>query len=72
VDRAVSVLKLLRDTPGVDAARLSAAGYGDQHPIDSGDTEAAYAKNRRVEIIVVANSLITGATPVTETTTANA
>jgi chemotaxis protein MotB len=57
VDRAVSVLKLLRDTPGMSADRLAATGYGDQHPVDPGDTEEAYAKNRRVEIVVVAGTL---------------
>jgi flagellar motor protein MotB len=71
VDRAVSVLKLLRDSPGIAPERLAATGYGDQHPVDDGDTEEAYAKNRRVEIVVVAGPVDTGTTsaPVTETTT---
>ena len=72
VDRAVSVLKLLRDSPGIAPERLAATGYGDQHPVDDGDTEEAYAKNRRVEIVVVAGPVDTGTTsaPVTETTVA--
>jgi chemotaxis protein MotB len=70
VDRAVSVLKLLRDSPGIAPERLAATGYGDQHPIDDGDTEAAYAKNRRVEIVVVAGPVDGGAAPVTGTTVA--
>ncbi len=70
VDRAVSVLKLLRDSPGIAPERLAATGYGDQHPVDDGDTEEAYAKNRRVEIVVVAGPADTGsAATVTETTT---
>ena len=63
VDRAVSVLKLLRDAPGMEPARLAATGYGDQHPLDDGDTEDAYAKNRRVEIVVVAGPAESGQTP---------
>jgi outer membrane protein OmpA-like peptidoglycan-associated protein len=36
---------------GVAAGRLSSAGFGSEKPIDSNDTEAGRAKNRRVEII---------------------
>jgi chemotaxis protein MotB len=59
VDRAVRVVKLLRDTFGVDPARLSATGYGEQHPIASGNDDASLAKNRRVQIVVTP----TGAAP---------
>jgi chemotaxis protein MotB len=59
VDRAVRVVKLLRDSFGVDPARLSATGYGEQHPIASGNDEASLAKNRRVQIVVIP----AGATP---------
>jgi len=54
VDRAVSVIKLLRDGFGLPPDRLSAAGYGDQRPLDLGDDDAALARNRRVEIVVLA------------------
>lgn len=43
-------------THGVDASRLSSAGFGAEKPIDSNDNEAGRAKNRRVEII--ANSAV--------------
>ena len=47
--RALSVLKvLIKD--GVDPRRLSAAAYGQYHPIASNDTPEGRAKNRRVEI----------------------
>jgi chemotaxis protein MotB len=59
VDRAVRVVKLLRDSFGVDPTRLSATGYGEQHPIASGNDEASLAKNRRVQIVVT----LAGATP---------
>ena len=54
VDRAVSVIKLLRDGFGLPPERLGAAGYGDQRPLDAGDDDAALARNRRVEIVVLA------------------
>jgi chemotaxis protein MotB len=46
--RAISVAKFLV-TQGIDATRLVPAGFGDNKPIDPGDTDAAYAKNRRIE-----------------------
>ncbi|SDS30714.1 OmpA family protein [Pseudomonas asplenii] len=36
---------------GVDAARLSAAGFGDAEPVADNATEAGKAKNRRVELV---------------------
>jgi outer membrane protein OmpA-like peptidoglycan-associated protein len=41
---------------GVAPTRLASAGYGAEKPIDSNDTEAGRARNRRVEI--VANSTV--------------
>lgn len=35
---------------GVDAARITATGYGETKPVASNDTEEGRAKNRRVEI----------------------
>jgi len=46
--RAISVAKFLV-SQGIDPARLVPAGFGDNKPIDPGDTDAAYAKNRRIE-----------------------
>jgi chemotaxis protein MotB len=47
--RALSVLKILIKD-GVSPKRLSAAAYGEYHPIASNDTPEGRAKNRRVEI----------------------
>lgn len=55
VDRAVAVVKVFQDELGVNPARLSAAGYGEHHPIDPGQGPAADAKNRRVEILILAS-----------------
>jgi len=47
--RAVSIVKYLV-VQGIPAQHLSANGFGQFQPIDPGNTEAAYAKNRRIEI----------------------
>ncbi len=60
-DRAISVLRTLKDDLGVPGGRLAATGYGEFHPVDPGDTPEAYAKNRRVEIVVVAKNATTPA-----------
>lgn len=36
---------------GVAADRIKTVSYGKEHPADAGHTEAAWAKNRRVEIV---------------------
>jgi len=35
---------------GVETIRMKTAGYGNTRPVAVGESEAAYAKNRRVEI----------------------
>jgi chemotaxis protein MotB len=46
--RAISVVQYLI-TKGVSPQRLVAAGFGEFQPIDSGTTEEAYRRNRRIE-----------------------
>jgi chemotaxis protein MotB len=46
--RAIAVTKYLI-ADGVSAQHLIAAGFGDSRPIDPAETEAAYARNRRIE-----------------------
>ena len=46
--RAIAVAKLLV-AEGVSPNRLLAAGFGEFQPIDSGDSEEAYRRNRRIE-----------------------
>ncbi len=38
---------------GIDASRLQAQGYGESKPIDTNDTDAGRANNRRVEFTVL-------------------
>jgi chemotaxis protein MotB len=47
--RAMSVVRLLIEQ-GIPAARLSAAGFGEFHPIDAGNDLGALRRNRRIEI----------------------
>lgn len=48
--RAQSVMKAVA-AAGVDAGRLSAAGYGQEKPIADNRSEEGRAKNRRVELV---------------------
>ena len=47
--RAISVVQYLI-TKGVSPNRLVAAGFGEFQPIDTGTTEDAYRRNRRIEL----------------------
>ena len=47
--RAISVVRYLM-SQGVPANRLVAAGFGEFQPIDTGDSDEALAKNRRIEL----------------------
>jgi K(+)-stimulated pyrophosphate-energized sodium pump len=52
LDRAVAV-KNIMTKGGIDDARISTTGYGQENPITSNDTEQGRAKNRRLELVVV-------------------
>ncbi len=47
--RAQAVERYLQ-VQGVSAGQLEVISYGEERPVDPGTTEAAYARNRRVEI----------------------
>jgi len=50
--RATSVLKILVETSGISATRLTASGRGEYQPVDRANTPEARSKNRRTEIIL--------------------
>ena len=50
--RAIAVKKYLVEQ-GIDEFRLSAIGYGESKPIDTNNTKAGKANNRRVEVKLV-------------------
>ena len=47
-NRAKSVAKYISDK-GIDASRLTSAGFGETNPVDSNETEEGRQRNRRVE-----------------------
>jgi peptidoglycan-associated lipoprotein len=49
-DRAKSVANMM-NALGVDAARIETISYGEERPVAFGHDEAAWKKNRRVEIL---------------------
>lgn len=46
-ERRANTAKQYMVTAGVSAGRLGTISYGEERPLDSGHTEAAWAKNRR-------------------------
>lgn len=51
--RATEVVQFLVQHGGVPASRLSAAGFGEFRPLIPNASDAARAKNRRVELIIL-------------------
>ncbi len=49
--RAASVKKFLANRFGIDSRRLKTVGYGKSRPVDSNDSDAGRAANRRVELV---------------------
>jgi chemotaxis protein MotB len=47
--RSIAVVRYLIDR-GIGAEHLVAAGFGEHQPLDPGETEEAYARNRRIEL----------------------
>jgi chemotaxis protein MotB len=47
--RAIAVVQFMIDQ-GIPANRLVAAGYAEFQPLDDGDSEDAYRRNRRIEL----------------------
>jgi chemotaxis protein MotB len=52
--RALEVVRLMTDE-GLDARRVSAAGYADTQPVAPNDTPPGREKNRRIEIVLQPN-----------------
>ena len=52
-DRSKAVLEYLAKKEGIEAARMTAKGWGEEKPIASNDTEDGREKNRRVEFLVI-------------------
>ncbi len=53
--RACAVTRYLVEQWGIDEVRLAATGYAASRPVESNDREEGRAKNRRVEIVLLAS-----------------
>ncbi|MCR9248298.1 MAG: OmpA family protein [bacterium] len=53
MERAMAVADHLTKGAGLDADKISVAGYGEYRPADPAGTDAARQKNRRVEILLL-------------------
>lgn len=51
--RSISILELLATRFGISDSRMAVAGYADNSPVSSNDTEEGRARNRRVDIVVL-------------------
>jgi peptidoglycan-associated lipoprotein len=54
--RAAAVEKYLTGK-GIDVARLDQVSNGEKDPVDSGSDEAAWARNRRAEFVIVSGDM---------------
>ena len=52
-DRSKAVMEFLAKKEGIEAARLTAKGWGSEKPVAGNDSEDGREKNRRVEFLVV-------------------
>jgi len=50
--RALTVVKTMVEA-GMPSERVSAASFGETHPVQSNDTDAGRSANRRIEIVVI-------------------
>ncbi len=60
--RAASVVRFFMDHCEFDGDRLQAAGYSEYHPLESNDTAEGRQRNRRVDVVILRESLA-GAEP---------
>jgi chemotaxis protein MotB len=56
--RATSIARMFLELHAIPGERLSAAGYGEFHPVTSNDTEEGRARNRRVDLVVMPRTQI--------------
>jgi chemotaxis protein MotB len=55
VARSIAMLELFRQKFGVAPERLSVAGYAENAPVDSNDTDEGRARNRRVDLVILSD-----------------
>jgi chemotaxis protein MotB len=58
VARSIAMLELLRQKFGIRPGRMSVAGYAENAPVDSNDTEEGRARNRRVDLVILSQEAV--------------
>ena len=51
--RSIAMLELLRDRFQIPASRMAVAGYAENSPADTNETEEGRAHNRRVDLVLL-------------------
>jgi chemotaxis protein MotB len=51
--RSIAMLELLQQKFGIAPERLAVAGYAENAPVDTNDTEEGRAHNRRVDLVIL-------------------
>lgn len=54
--RACSVVRYLAEKQSIDSRRLVATGYGESRPVASNDSEEGRVRNRRVNLVILADA----------------
>ena len=52
-DRRADIAKSFLTTLGIDAVRIRTVSYGEDKPFEEGDSESAWAQNRRAHLVLV-------------------
>jgi chemotaxis protein MotB len=66
--RATRITRVFLATQAILPERISAAGYGEYHPVATNDTEAGRAENRRVDLVVMPRTRVNLAMPGADST----
>jgi chemotaxis protein MotB len=61
--RSIAMLELLQDRYQFPAERMSVAGFGENAPVDTNETEEGRAHNRRVDLVVLSAEVLNGEPP---------
>lgn len=56
--RSIAMLELLQQKFGIAPERLSIAGYAENAPVDTNETEEGRARNRRVDLVVLSDEAV--------------
>ena len=61
--RSIAMLELLRDRFQIPPSRMAVAGYAENSPADTNDTEEGRAHNRRVDLVLLSAGALTSEPP---------